>query len=49
VALQPANEAAPHAARTYAQEQLMLDILMLAIGCGLFAAGIGYAYVCERL
>ena len=27
----------------------MLDILMLAIACGLFAAGIGYAYVCERL
>ncbi len=27
----------------------MLDILMLAIAAGLFAAGIGYAYVCERL
>jgi hypothetical protein len=27
----------------------MLDILMLAITAGLFAAGIGYAYVCERL
>ena len=32
-----------------AQEYPMLDILMLAIACGLFAAGIGYAYVCERL
>jgi hypothetical protein len=27
----------------------MLDILMIAIAFGLFAAGIGYAYVCERL
>lgn len=27
----------------------MMDILMLAIATGLFAAGIGYAYVCERL
>jgi hypothetical protein len=27
----------------------MMDILMLAIAFGLFAAGIGYAYVCERL
>jgi hypothetical protein len=32
-----------------AQEYSMLDILMLAIACGLFAVGIGYAYVCERL
>jgi hypothetical protein len=27
----------------------MMDILMLALVTGLFAAGIGYAYVCERL
>jgi len=27
----------------------MLDIAMLAFGLGLFAAGIGYAYACERL
>jgi hypothetical protein len=27
----------------------MMDILMLALGVGLFAAGIGYAYACERL
>jgi len=27
----------------------MLDIAMLALGLGLFAAGIGYAYACERL
>ena len=28
---------------------LMLDIVMLALGFGFFAAGIGYAYACERL
>jgi len=27
----------------------MLDIAMLTLGLGLFAAGIGYAYACERL
>jgi hypothetical protein len=27
----------------------MMDILMLALAAGLFAAGIGYAYACERL
>ncbi|MFO1109992.1 MAG: hypothetical protein U1E61_12455 [Bradyrhizobium sp.] len=32
-----------------AEEYPMLDILMLVLACGLFAAGIGYAYVCERL
>jgi hypothetical protein len=32
-----------------AQEHLMLDIVMLALALGLFAAGIGYAYACERL
>jgi hypothetical protein len=32
-----------------ALENPMLDILMLALAFGLFAAGIGYAYVCERL
>jgi hypothetical protein len=32
-----------------AQEHLMLDILMLALGLGFFVAGIGYAYACERL
>ena len=50
VALQLANEAGcacgPHFG---ALEHPMLDILMLAIAAGLFAAGIGYAYVCERL
>jgi hypothetical protein len=32
-----------------AQEHPMLDVLMLALGFALFAAGIGYAYACERL
>jgi hypothetical protein len=32
-----------------AQEHLMLDILMLALGLGFFVAGIGYAYACEWL
>jgi hypothetical protein len=31
------------------KEHLMLDIVMLALGFGLFAVGIGYAYACERL
>lgn len=30
-------------------EQAMMDVLMLALAAGLFAASIGYAYVCERL
>ena len=49
MARQPANEAVRRRPASRAQEQLMLDILMLAIAAGLFAAGIGYAYVCERL
>jgi len=27
----------------------MWDVVMLALGFGLFALGIGYAYACERL
>jgi len=27
----------------------MLDAVMLALALGFFAAGIGYAYACERL
>jgi len=27
----------------------MLDVIVLALGLGFFAAGIGYAYACERL
>lgn len=40
---------AVRAVRISALEHAMLDILMIAIAFGLFAAGIGYAYVCERL
>ena len=34
---------------TAQQEQLMLDIFMLALGLGFFVLTIGYAYACERL
>ncbi|WP_257730477.1 hypothetical protein [Rhodoplanes sp. Z2-YC6860] len=27
----------------------MLDIILLALGLGLFALTVGYAYACERL
>jgi hypothetical protein len=30
-------------------EHLMLDIAMLALGFGFFAAAVGYTYACERL
>jgi hypothetical protein len=43
------RRAASIRARSRPQEQLMLDIVMLALGAGLFAASIGYAYACERL
>jgi hypothetical protein len=36
---------APHRA----QEHLMWDVVMLALGLGFFAAAISYAYACERL
>ena len=31
------------------KEHLMLDIVILALGLGFFAVGIGYAYACELL
>ncbi|MDO8397170.1 MAG: hypothetical protein Q7T45_05065 [Bradyrhizobium sp.] len=43
----PQRSRAPKTKRD--KEQLMLDIVMLALGFGLFAVGIGYAYACERL
>jgi len=27
----------------------MLDIILLAVGCGCFAAAIAYSYACDRL
>jgi hypothetical protein len=37
-----------HASR-HRQENSMLDIIVLALGLGFFAAAIGYTYACERL
>jgi TctA family transporter len=31
------------------RENPMLDIVLLALACGLFAVSIGYAALCERL
>jgi hypothetical protein len=31
------------------QENSMLDIAMLVLGLGFFAAAVGYTYACERL
>ena len=31
------------------REEAMLDLLMLAIGAGLFIITVGYAYACDRL
>jgi hypothetical protein len=28
---------------------IMLDILMLALGCGFFAVAIGYVFFCEKV
>ncbi len=35
--------------RTTHRSTPMLDVLMLALAFGFFAAAIGYAYACERL
>ena len=43
------NAACRSAAVFNAQEHLMLDIFMSALGLAFFAAAIGYAYACERL
>ena len=45
----PASVQACTSSNERSKEHLMLDILMLVFGFGLFAAGIGYAYACERL
>jgi hypothetical protein len=28
---------------------LMLDFILVAIGCGLFLVGVAYAYACDKL
>jgi hypothetical protein len=48
VALHHPTERDGHPSRR-AQEHLMLDILMLALGLGFFAVAVGYSYACERL
>jgi hypothetical protein len=45
----PTDAGRPLAPRISAQEQPMLDIVMLALGLGFFAAAVGYTYACERL
>jgi hypothetical protein len=35
--------------RTDPRELPMLDLIMLAIGLGFFALGLGYVYACDRL
>ena len=48
VALQRPTSAI-HSRPRYAQEPLMLDVVMLALGLGFFVAALGYTYACERL
>jgi hypothetical protein len=31
------------------KENSMLDLIVLTLGLGFFAAAVGYAYACERL
>jgi hypothetical protein len=33
----------------FEREQTMLDVIMLAMGLGMFALSIAYAYACDRL
>jgi hypothetical protein len=47
--LHPAGEGQWFGPADTAQEQLMLDVFMVALGLGFFAAAVGYAYACERL
>jgi hypothetical protein len=47
--LHPAGEGQWSGPADTAQEQLMLDVFMVALGLGFFVAAVGYAYACERL
>jgi hypothetical protein len=31
------------------REPVMLDIILIAVGCGTFVLAIAYAYACDRL
>jgi hypothetical protein len=35
--------------RPQLQEALVLDLVLLALGLGLFAVSVGYTYACDRL
>lgn len=35
--------------RQTTRDRYMFDLVMLALGLGLFAAGLAYAYACDRL
>jgi len=35
--------------RAHDRSTTMLDVILLALGLGLFALSIGYAYACDRL
>jgi hypothetical protein len=43
-----AGRCAPHR-RTVCQELSMMDVVLLALGLGLFAVSVGYVVACERL
>ena len=47
--LHPAGEGHWSGPADTTEEQLMLDVFMVALGLGFFAAAVGYAYACERL
>jgi hypothetical protein len=35
--------------KTFEREPQMFDLILLAMGLGMFALSIGYAYACDRL
>jgi hypothetical protein len=37
------------APRSFTEERLMLDLILLAVGLGFFALSIAYTYACDRL
>jgi hypothetical protein len=39
----------PFALLQHRKEQLMLDVIMLAVGLGFFALAVGYTIACARL
>jgi hypothetical protein len=43
------SAAAPKCPDQTFEESSMLDVLMVALALGFFAASVGYAYACDRL